>query len=283
MKNKRILIFGATGLLGEPVARELREQGFTVRVFARSEEKFRDRFGKEFELATGDVMDTVSIDHAMRECDAVHISLSNIDDRIAAKHITAMAAKHHIGLISLVTGSTVSQMNTWFWMTKQKYEAEQVLIGSGIPYLIFRPSWFYDTLPRMVRKGKAMVIGRQEKTFHWIAASDFASMVVNAFKNEEMVNRSFYCFGPEVHTVKGALEKYCRLAHPGIRKVSEAPVWLMKLIAVLTGNRLLKMFTALSVYFTKVDEPPVDQEVYRILGRPVMTMEDWVKSATGKS
>jgi len=33
--NKRILVLGATGMLGEPVARHLQEAGLLVRILAR--------------------------------------------------------------------------------------------------------------------------------------------------------------------------------------------------------------------------------------------------------
>ena len=33
--NKRLLIIGATGLLGEPVARRLKKKGFSVRIMLR--------------------------------------------------------------------------------------------------------------------------------------------------------------------------------------------------------------------------------------------------------
>jgi uncharacterized protein YbjT (DUF2867 family) len=276
MKNKSILIFGATGLLGMPVAMKLKEEGFTVRVFVRSKEKFDQAFGEGFEMAIGDVFDKTAVDEAMKDCSAVHISLSNLDDKAAAQIITETAGNHSIEKISLVTGSTVSKEHTWFWMMKQKYEAEQVVINSGIPYLIFKPSWFYDTLSRMVRNGRASVIGKQVKTFHWMAAADFATMVLNAYKNEKIINKALYCFGPEVYTLKEALEAYCKLAHPGIKKVTVAPVWLMKLIATLSGNKMLKMFTELSDYFTKVDEPPLDPETYQLLGKPETTMKEWV-------
>jgi uncharacterized protein YbjT (DUF2867 family) len=278
MKKKNILIFGGTGLLGKPVAKTLQKNGYKVRIFARSEEKFKEHFNSQFEMAPGDVMNTAAVEKAMEGCGAVHISLSNLDDKAAAENIVKAAKKQQIELITIVTGSTVREENTWFWMMKGKYDAEQVITQSGIPWIIFRPSWFFDTLPRMIRNGKAMVIGKQKNTFHWMAAEDFAGLVLKAYqKSEKTKNKAFYCFGPEVYTLKEALEKYCRLAHPEIKKVGETPVWLMKLIGALSGNNMLKTFTELSVYFTKVQEPGDPAETYKLLGKPEMTMEDWVK------
>jgi uncharacterized protein YbjT (DUF2867 family) len=279
MENQRILVLGATGLLGKPVALKLKEEGFTVRVFVRSKEKFEEAFDEGYEMAIGDVFAKPSLEKAMEDCTSIHISLSNLDDGAAAKSIVETARNLSINMITLVTGSTVSEKNAWFWMMKQKLEAENVVKESGIPYIIFKPSWFYDTLPRFIRNGRASVIGKQVKKFHWMAAKDFAGMVSIAYKNEKIKNQVFPCFGPEVYTMKEALEAYCRLAQPDIRKVGEAPAWLMKLIGTLSGNKMLKMFTEMSVYFTKVDEPPADPKTYELLGKPETTMADWYNSS----
>ena len=59
--NKRILIIGATGLLGEPVARRLKKKGFSARIMARDIQKARDQFGDDYEIVGGDVLDISSI------------------------------------------------------------------------------------------------------------------------------------------------------------------------------------------------------------------------------
>ena len=59
--NKRILIIGATGLLGEPVARRLKKKGFSVHIMARDIQKARDQFGDDYEIVGGDVFDISSI------------------------------------------------------------------------------------------------------------------------------------------------------------------------------------------------------------------------------
>ena len=43
--DKQILVIGGTGMLGDSVTRQLREDGFKVRVMARDLEKAQARFG----------------------------------------------------------------------------------------------------------------------------------------------------------------------------------------------------------------------------------------------
>jgi nucleoside-diphosphate-sugar epimerase len=50
--EKRILVIGATGLLGQPVAFHLKQSGFIVRLMLRNIEKL---FGDDFEFVNGDI------------------------------------------------------------------------------------------------------------------------------------------------------------------------------------------------------------------------------------
>jgi uncharacterized protein YbjT (DUF2867 family) len=53
--EKRILVIGATGLLGQPVAFHLKQSGFIVRLMLRNIEKAAKRFGDDFEFVKGDI------------------------------------------------------------------------------------------------------------------------------------------------------------------------------------------------------------------------------------
>jgi len=53
----QVLILGATGTLGQPVARSLLDRGHGVRVLARSAQKVRAMFGKDVEVYEGDSTD----------------------------------------------------------------------------------------------------------------------------------------------------------------------------------------------------------------------------------
>ena len=53
--EKRILVIGASGLLGEPVAIHLKQNGLLVRILARDVEKAAQKYGNEFEIAEGDI------------------------------------------------------------------------------------------------------------------------------------------------------------------------------------------------------------------------------------
>ena len=274
----KVLVIGASGLLAKPVIRHMDKAGFQLRLFSRSVNQ--SMFDKEFEMVQGDVFNLNDLNKAMTGCDAVHISLSTANEALAAKIVTDSALQKGIKLISTVSGCTVSKENRWFPMIENKYQAEQTIINSGIPYMIFRPTWFFESLDLMIRDGKAMLLGKQPNPSHWVAADDLARMVATAYRKPEAKNKVFFIFGPEQHLMKDLLEKYCKLRYPEIKKVSSVPIWMMKMIGQLTGNKQLKGVASLFAYFEKVNELGNPDETNALLGKPIITFENWVKSKT---
>ncbi len=73
--GETILVVGATGMLGEPVARRLKDDGYRVRVLARDPGRAHARLGEGFEIVRGDVAEPGSLGRAVEGCFGVHISL----------------------------------------------------------------------------------------------------------------------------------------------------------------------------------------------------------------
>ena len=63
--TQSILVVGGTGMLGEPVARQLCAAGHHVRIFTRSAEKAAARFGADYEIVAGDVEDRAALASAL--------------------------------------------------------------------------------------------------------------------------------------------------------------------------------------------------------------------------
>lgn len=271
----KILILGAGGMLAKPVVEQLDKKGFELRLFSRNVNP--SLFINEYEIVRGDVFKPAELDKAMKGCDAVHISLSKLDEKKATEAVVKAAKKHQIKLIGMVSGATVLEDNRWFPFIDNKFQAEQLIINSGIPYMIFRPTWFFESLELMIRNGKATMIGRQPHTYHWVAADDFARMVAAVYSKKEAANHIFYVYGPEPFLMKDLLERYCRTFYPEIKKVSVVPIPLLKLLATLSGNRELKSATQLFSYFQKVKEPEFMSDTAGLLSKPETTFEKWLE------
>jgi uncharacterized protein YbjT (DUF2867 family) len=276
MERMKILVIGASGLLAGPVIRKLDEKGYDLRLFTRSVKP--SMFVNDYEIARGDVFNMEDLEKAVTGCDAVHISLASADDVKAVSNIIEVSKRQGVRRISLVSGCTVAEENRWFKFTDDKFRTEQMIMQSGLSWYIFRPTWFFESLPMFVSNGKASVLGRLTDRYHWVAADDLGKMVADAYSTAGAENRIYYVYGPERYTMKEMLEKYCSALHPDIKSVGETPLLPLKIIALLTRNRQLKFAASLFGYFEKVHEPEIPESDLALLTRPATDFDTWIKS-----
>lgn len=283
--SKTVLVIGGTGMLGEPVARRLRADGFQVRIFTRHPDKARPKFGAEYEVVGGDVEDQSSLDAASRGCQAVHINLEGgLDpdlERRGAQNVVRAASKAGLQRVTYLSGTSVTQANCWYAGTKAKFEAEAAVRASGVPYTIFQATFFMETLPKFVRRTRASILGRQPHPWRWVAAEDYARMVSTAYETPTAANKTLHVFGPQPWTMKQALQTYCRMAQPGA-KVGAVPFWMAALIASLSHDKELEAVLPFFRYCEKVAEEGDPAEANALLGAPTTTLEQWCKRQVGR-
>jgi len=274
--SEKILVIGGTGMLGKPVANQLKKAGFPVRLFARKISSDLEKEG--FEVVKGDLFNTSELEAAMQGCSGVHINLSDSNQHAAVKQIVESARETGIGTLSYITGASTAEENRWFQPTNDKFLAEQEIIRSGIPYLIFRPSWFFESLELMVRRGKAMMIGKLPTPFRWVAAEDYGRMVAAAYQKPDARNHIFYVFGPEPFRMRELLVRHVHAVHPEIKKVTDIPLWMMKLIGILSGRKETREAASLFAYFEKATELGDAAFTNELLGKPEITFERWLET-----
>jgi uncharacterized protein YbjT (DUF2867 family) len=279
--TNRVLVVGATGMLGEPVARRLLDEGWAVRVLSRDPVKARDRLGAGFEIVSGNIDDPNSLEAAVDACSVVHINLSggpdySVETRGAAV-LSAISAGAGVQRLGYISGASVVKENCWFEGTRAKYEAEAAIRASGVGYTFFKATWFMESLPKFVRGNRALVFGKQPRRWHWLAAADYARMVATAYKTPAAHNREFFLYGPEELTMEEALSRYCSILRPDA-KVTHVPFWLATVGAALGRQAALRAVLPFLRYCEKVSEAGAPEEANRLLGAPTVTLEQWCKS-----
>ena len=223
-------------------------------------------------------MDSSCLEEALHGCYGVHISLPSEVEQLVAETVAEVASRHGVERISYISGRTVAEENRWSPMINRKFLAEQAIREAGIPYTIFCPTWFMESLPLFVVQGRASVLGKQPYPYHWVAAEDYARMVSTAYGLDAAANQRFMVQGPEAIRMDEALQRYCAVFHPDIKKVSTMPIWLVKLLATLTGNQELKGAGEMMAYFEKVGEGRQPAIVNGLLGAPTTTLDMWLEN-----
>jgi uncharacterized protein YbjT (DUF2867 family) len=274
--EKTILVIGGTGMLGEPVARRLQADGYRVRLLARVPEKARARFGQGFEVVAGEVENLASLDQALDGCYGAHINLPGTPslEVSGTTNVAQCAARAGVSRLTYLSGASVCEKNAWLPEARAKLDAEAKIRAAGVPYTIFRPTWFMETLRRFVRGRIAGVIGRTPLRFHWVAAADYARMVSRAFDTPAATNKHFPIFGPEAYTIREALTRYCAIVHPNLR-VRAIPFWLAWTMAILGRHAELRTALPFLRYCEKVGEEDNPAEANALIGAPTTTLDEW--------
>ncbi|MCP4294497.1 MAG: NAD(P)H-binding protein [Proteobacteria bacterium] len=285
--SKKILIFGGTGLIGKPVVEHLAKEGFEIKLFVRTPEKAEEMFGTCYEIFVGDLQNKESIKNAMKGCSGVHVSLKGgptpesyeLAEHKGTSNIVAVATELGIEKLTYLSGATVDSKNRHFYMINAKYNAEEIIKNSGVPYVIFRATTFMESIPLFVQNGRASMIGKQRYPMHLIAATDFAKMVSKVYNSSEIVNQSLNVFGEEAIDLMDALERFCKVSFPKL-KVGRVPIWLISIIAYFTRDRNLKDTIRFMAYLDKTEEGKELKLATDVLGISPLSYQQWCEVQT---
>jgi uncharacterized protein YbjT (DUF2867 family) len=272
--KKKFLIIGATGLVGEAVAKQLNNDGYHVIVMSRNKDKARGMFSDDFEIIQADVLNPESIKHSFTGVDGVFISLPEKSVPAAIPHITKYSKESNVQQLVYTSGCTVRKENAWHPMIKGHFEGEKAIEESGIPFTILKLTMIMDMIPRYANNGKPFIIGKQVHGWSWIHSSDIALMASAAFSNENAINKKLTIWGSEKSTIAEAVEKYNHAMGLSEKPVKNKPYWIANLIALMVGEKL-KYAISIFKYFEDHPEEGNPNEAYSILGQPQMSLDKY--------
>jgi uncharacterized protein YbjT (DUF2867 family) len=278
--TETVLVIGGRGELGAPVAGQLHSDDYRVRVLARRLPAARDR-DPDLEYVQGNLDDTDALRSALTGCAAVHLSVrggptAESYDRVerhGPARVAELAALAGVGRLTYVS-HMLAAPDAAAPSLRAKFHAEQAIAASAVPFTIFRPTYFMETLPRQVRGSRAVVLGRQPHPFHMLAASDFARMVARALATPESARKRLDVHGPQALTIADALRIYCERLAPGTQVVTR-PLWFMTVLdrTVLRGQ--LRGTLELMRAMQRSGERGDPSQANRLLGTPTTTLLHW--------
>src|SRR5437763_1213476 len=148
-----ILVTGASGFVGGHVAHAIRAAGKDVRALVRDPRKGARLRTWDVALVEGDMTDASSLERAVAGCDVVvhlvairqgrreqfqRIMIDGTRDLIAAA--LAAGVRRFVLMSALGTSEASKDLVPYY---TAKWEMERQVEQSGIPYVIFRPSFIF--------------------------------------------------------------------------------------------------------------------------------------------
>ena len=275
--GRKILIIGATGHLGEPVAVRLRQSGFVVRLMVSNIEKAAEKFGDDYEFVQGEIDDGLNLEIALNNCFGVHLNFSGEMEYTAVKSVVAAAKRVNLQRITYRSNSLVIKENTWIPKIRRKFLSELAIQESGIPYTIFCPTRFMEDLPKYIRGNRGTVFGNQHRSYHLLASDDYAKMVVASYGSEKAENKRLVIHGPEDISLHQALIRYCDALHPAIKKITVMPYWAATALVSAKNVKQLSSVIDLTTAIEKMEECGDPSEANTLLGAPSITLDAWLQ------
>lgn len=279
----RVLVIGASGMLGAPVTRGLLDGGFSVKALTHGA-------GRAIEGTTpvpGDVFDRESLVAAMRDVDGVYLNLgtplsARETDRLTEREglATVLAAAQgskvrRVAMLSPLFKSYQGTRGHDSWVLRTKLDAERAVMESGIPWTIFRASSFFENLEGGMRRGdKVSIMGRRWRPQRYLAAKDYAALVAAALASEDSARQILVAQGPEAMSLETLARRYVAARTKEQLTVQKAPLGVMKFVGLFSRElgAVTKMMEALDDY----EEPDAAAAAtWARYGAPTMTVEQF--------
>src|SRR5206468_2174990 len=128
------------------------------------------------------------------------------------EHILSAAGAAGIKRIGYLSAMIHDSPSRW-WVLDVWRNAIARIKDSGIPYTIFYPTNFMETLPQRHMLGRTFVMtGWSRNRDWWIAGRDFGRQVARSFMLPEAENREYAVQGPQPITYNEAGRRFARAA-----------------------------------------------------------------------
>jgi uncharacterized protein YbjT (DUF2867 family) len=265
-----ILVTGGTGFVGPKVVHALRARDLPVRALVREPARGAQLAAWGCELARGDLTRPDSVRAAVEGCEAVvhlvsirtgrpqafeAVMTQGTHDLVEAAR--AAGVRRFVHMSASGVGEATKDLTPYY---RGKWEMEQAVEGSGIAYVIFRPTFVFGreggVLPTFMRQVRWLpatpVIGSGEGRVQPIWIDDVATFFTEAVLREDVSGRMFELGGPDAVSwnelfdrIRRALGKRRPTVHVPLRIVRAQAALLELTPKPLITRDDLKMLTAL--------------------------------------
>ncbi len=258
-KGKRVMVTGGSGFVGRHVVRELLRRGHTPVCLVREPGRLLGSLPAAAQLRVETVSGTLSDRDALAQAasgaDAVihlvGIILETMRQSFRKVHVegtqAVVSATRGAGVKRYVHMSALgTRPNAVAPYHRTKYEAEQIVRGSGLDWTIFQPSIIHGPDGEFMQLMKAFVkpkpqygpliampyFGSGEGKLQPVSVKDVAHVFVAALDTPASIGQTYGLGGPEVYSWK-ELYALCSEAIRGrVKRQMSVPIPIAKLLAV---------------------------------------------------
>jgi uncharacterized protein YbjT (DUF2867 family) len=292
-----ILLTGATGFVGGHIVHLLRAQDRPVRCLVRDTRGAKGLARLGCELVEGDVTDPPSLVRAAEGCGVIvhlvgirrgrpeqfeRLMIQGTRDLLAAAKTSATGRFIHMSAAG--TSQHTAAAVPYY---RAKWQSEQDVIGSGIEYVIFRPSLVFGPdggsftiFKRQVTLSPITpVVGSGLNRVQPVWADDVAAYFAAAMDTPEAANRTFELGGPDVVTWNELYERIAAVLNKRRARIN-IPAGLVRAGAALTERLPAAPITRDEIAMIEIgDNIASDTAAVETFGLPLMPLDEQIRRA----
>lgn len=304
---RKILVVGATGLTGQGLTKGLLAAGFDVRASARNVERAKTILPAECEIVRGDISEPASMSAATKDVEAVYLCIHTLGPQPGAPAGQDFVATELEGLRNVIAACKANGVRRIFHVTflglgpdtkgitnwaRGRWEAEQLLINSGIDATIFRPGQIvgkggfgFDTMMKQAKGSIAFVMGKGTSKHQNIALGDLVYYLIAALDEPRTYNQAFDVGSDDVLTGDEMIDVAARVLGKGPPTKIHVPLPILRLAAPLIERAAKMPKGAFNDLLDGSDADLVGDvaRVRAILPRPPLRYEEAVTAALKSS
>jgi len=264
----RILLTGGTGYVGSNIRSAL--VGKRLRLLVRDKAEAASLASDTVELVEGDITDPATLRGVVDGCDTVINLVAIIEESGKATFdlINRQGTENLVNEAKRVGGvrhfiqmsALGADNNPRYGYMITKWQAEQAVKNSGIPWTIFRPSiifgpgdGFINVLAGLVRSFPIIpVVGTGQSKFQPVAVGEVAESFARAVDDHATIGQTYELGGGKIYTYEGLLDAIAAKLGKKKRK-AHVPVGLMMPVVKLSKP------------LPKALRPPVTEEQLKML------------------
>ena len=208
--NNTIFVTGASGKLGRAIIDHLLDdQGVApsrLIVGTRSPEKLADLAAKGVAVRKVDFDDAAGLVKAFAGADTVLIVSTDALDGAGTRlrqHRAAVTAAVEAGAKRLAYTSLPAAESSKVSFAPDHLQTEEAVKAAGLPYLIFRNSWYQEnlfmSLPQALASGQWYTSAGEGRTA-FVARDDIAAAIAAALANPPATSTTYTLTGTEAYT-----------------------------------------------------------------------------------
>lgn len=280
-----ILITGASGQLGRLVIDDLLARGAAasdIVAGARTTSKVADLAARGIRTVHLDYTVPVSIDAALEGIDTVLLVSGSEPGARLDGHLNVIAAARAAGVGKLVYTSVAKASTADFVLAPDHKGTEEVLIASGIPFVILRNNWYTENYtPDVLRAAETGVIAASVGDARVAAASraDYADAAAVVLLEDGHLG-TIYELGGDTAVSYSELAEAAAAALG--RDVAYVPLTREQLEAALTGAGLdaptVGFVSALEAGIAAGVLEHTDGSLSRLIGRPTTPVAEGLRA-----